>query len=206
MRTSSRRVVVVLFDEVELLDVAAVVSVLSSAGRQWNFRPFKIVTAATKTGLVPTRSQVKLEAAEALEGAAASELVVIPGGYGARKAADDGALVARVAAMAPAEFLAIGNGALVLAKAGLLADRDVAARGDTARLVAELEPTARVDETTPFCDSRGTVTAATSLAAVDAALLFVERALGKKQASQLAVALGASYTSAAADVALLEPK
>ena len=42
MRTSARNVTLVLFDEVEALDFAAVLQVLTQAGRHWNWRPFKI--------------------------------------------------------------------------------------------------------------------------------------------------------------------
>ena len=46
MRTKARRVIVVVFDEVELLDVAAPLEVLSTAGRRWNFRPYKVEVVA----------------------------------------------------------------------------------------------------------------------------------------------------------------
>jgi transcriptional regulator GlxA family with amidase domain len=207
MRTSSRGVTVVLFDEVELLDVAAVVSVLTTAGRQWNYRPFKITTAASKPGLVPTRSQTNIEASRLLGSVAQPEIVVVPGGYGARRALDDAALVEWLAKMGTLEHLvAVGNGALLLAKAGLLADRDVAARGDTKELLAALEPTARIDETSQFRESRGTITAATSLAGIDAALFLVEKILGKKQAAQVAFGLGAPYAPSSVDLDLLRSK
>ena len=44
MRTSARTVAVVLFDEVELLDVAGPLQVLTLAGRHWTFRTFSVHT------------------------------------------------------------------------------------------------------------------------------------------------------------------
>jgi transcriptional regulator GlxA family with amidase domain len=89
MRTKARRVVVVVFDEVELLDVAAPLEVLSTAGRRWNFRPYKVEVAAQQAGLVSTRNQMRIEAATRLADAAPAEIVIVPGGYGARRFAED---------------------------------------------------------------------------------------------------------------------
>src|SRR5688572_11207734 len=87
VRTSSRNLAVLLFDEVELWDVASVMHVTALAGRHWNWRPFRLTTAAVAPGLIETRSQVRLEAAFGLESCPAPEILFVPGGYGARLAA-----------------------------------------------------------------------------------------------------------------------
>ncbi|MET0411294.1 MAG: hypothetical protein ABW217_08350, partial [Polyangiaceae bacterium] len=111
MRTSSRDFVIVLFDEVELLDVAGVMQVASAAGRHWNWRPFRLLPAALQKGPIATRSQLRLEASVALADHPEPELLFVPGGYGARRAAADRELVAWVArAAARAELVcALGS-------------------------------------------------------------------------------------------------
>ena len=62
MRTSSRSLAVILFDEVALLDISAPLEVLTTAGRNWNFRPFKIFTVAAAAGRIKTPCQIELTA------------------------------------------------------------------------------------------------------------------------------------------------
>ncbi|HEY3254455.1 MAG TPA: hypothetical protein VGJ91_10915, partial [Polyangiaceae bacterium] len=62
MRTKPYATAIALFNEVELLDVAGPIGVLSSAGRQWNFQPFKIDLVARRAGPIATRSALSLEA------------------------------------------------------------------------------------------------------------------------------------------------
>ena len=51
-----RNIVLVAYAGVQSLDVTGPLSVLSAAGRQWNFQPFKIDLVANGVGQVTTRS------------------------------------------------------------------------------------------------------------------------------------------------------
>ena len=62
VRTSSRNFAVLLFDEVDLYDVACLMQVASVAGRHYNWRPFRLLSVARQAGLVETRSQLRVEA------------------------------------------------------------------------------------------------------------------------------------------------
>src|SRR3954470_8966154 len=112
MRTKPYATAIALFDEVELLDVAGPISVLSGAGRQWNFQPFKIDLVARHAGPVATRSALSLEATHSAESHAGCECLIIPGGYGARHAAEDTKFLAwlRRATRSAELVAAIGNG------------------------------------------------------------------------------------------------
>jgi len=196
MRTSARTVGVVLFDEVELIDIAGPVQVLSLAGRQWNFRPFKIRPVAKAAGLVTTRNQLRLEATHAFDAVARPELVLVPGGYGARRALDDDRLVTYLASAGEtAELvLGVGWGALLLAKAGLLAGASVAAPTESRELLSELEPTSVIDSQRRVLSSGKLITASSSAAGIDLGLSAVYRLLGAKQALALAEKLGHEWT------------
>src|SRR6187431_57341 len=94
MRTKPYATAIALFDEVELLDVAGPISVLSGAGRQWNFQPFKIDLVANRTGPIATRSALTLEATHIAATHPGCECLIVPGGYGARHAAKDAEFLA----------------------------------------------------------------------------------------------------------------
>ena len=197
MRTSSRPVAVVLFDEVELLDVCGAVHALSICGRQWNFRPFKIVTVATRPGSVETRNQVRIEAQLALDACLEPEVVFVPGGYGARRALNDEKLVEWLALVGSRaeHVLAVGAGALLLAKAGLVGDSEVALPHDLSPLLAELCTTARIDTVARVVSCGKLMTASSAVAGIDMALALIEKLLGAKQARTVANAIGVNSST-----------
>ncbi len=192
MRTSARTVAIVTFEEIELLDVAGPLQVLTLAGRHWNFRPFRVHTLARAKGLVQTRNQLRFEAAESFDRCPRPEVLVVPGGYGARRALDDLELIEwlRVSAAAAELVLGIGYGCLLLAKAGQLAGATIAATRETAELVAQLEPSVTADPSLAVVASGKLITAASSFSGIDATLRAVAKLLGVKLAQTVADTLG----------------
>jgi transcriptional regulator GlxA family with amidase domain len=200
-------VAVLLFDEVELLDVAGVLSVLGAAGRQWNYRPFKLVPVATRTGFVDTRSQLRIEARTALADCPSPELVVVPGGYGARRALGDPDIVQYLERVAPTvtQFFGVGNGVLLLGRAGIIADLDVAVPAEATASLAEVSPSARPDVSARFRESGKVISASTAAGAIDGALHLVSKILGKKQAETVAVSLGLAWAAGSTvDVSIVQ--
>lgn len=195
MRTSSRNFAVLLFDEVELLDVASMMQVASLAGRHYNWRPFRLLPVARAAGLVETRSQLRLEAKFSFDDCPVPELLFVPGGYGARRAAEDASVVDWCRKVAPGSVLtlAIGAGVAVLGAAGLLEGASVATTSETrAWLAGDLSNT-RLDEPGPIVAALGgkLLTAASSGQGVELALGMVEHQLGKKLAGVVRAQLGA---------------
>jgi putative intracellular protease/amidase len=80
MRTRPYRLAVVLFDEMDLLDVAGPLEVFSTAGRKWNWRAVKADLVATQPGLKATRAQLGVGPASPLSTCPEPELLLIPGG------------------------------------------------------------------------------------------------------------------------------
>jgi transcriptional regulator GlxA family with amidase domain len=207
VRTSSRPVAVVLFDEVELFDVAAVSGVLTTAGRQWNYRPFRVHPVAARAGMIDTRSQVRLEATTTLDGLTAPEIVVVPGGYGARRALSDAALVAwlRAAGRTATHFVGVGNGVLLLGAAGILPGVDVAVQHELKDALVEIAMECRPDTDSRFRQSGRVFTAAASGGAAEAALALVAALLGAKQGRTVADALGLPFSQPeAGQIAIVE--
>ncbi|HEX7453969.1 MAG TPA: DJ-1/PfpI family protein [Polyangiaceae bacterium] len=196
MRTKPYATAVVLFDEVELLDVTGPISVLSSAGRQWNFQPFKIDLVASGVGPVTTRSALTLHATHSWASHSGAECLLVPGGYGALRAAENEELLAWLRrTAAEAELIgAIGNGVWLLAKAGLLDQVQVAARVDLASEIAALCPSAEPNSQDPLCISGKVLSARASALSLDLSCEIVARCFGKKLASGLSAALGIDWS------------
>ena len=196
MRTKPYTTAIALFDEVELLDVTGPVSVLSSAGRQWNFQPFKIDLVASSIGPVTTRSALTLQATHDWSQHSGAECLLIPGGYGALRAADDERLLAwlrRTAAQA--ELVgAIGNGVWLLAKAGLLDQVQVAASVELSTEISALCPSAQPNSREALCSSGKFLSARASALSLDLSCEIVSRCFGKKLASGLSAALGIDWS------------
>jgi len=195
VRTRSWTLAVVLFDEIELLDVAGPLEVFSCAGRQWNWRPFKALTVAEQAGRITTRGQLAIFAEHAFDTCATADFLLVPGGYGARRALDNAnvlGFVKRIGESAE-RILAIGNGSLLLAKAGLSAGAELSVPKDAVEALAELDPTARAASEPPLRESGKLLSAAASGQAVTLALSLVSKTIGVKLAAQVAATLGLEF-------------
>lgn len=206
MRTSSRKVALLVFDEVDLLDVASVVETLARSGRHWNFRPFNVELVGVTPGRVKSRSGPTLEVERDLSECADPEIVIVPGGYGARRLLEDERVVAWLASAGSraACIAAVGSGVLLLARAGLLSGVNIAAQPETAALLSPVASDARVDLERPIVEHDSVITARASSDALDLALAIVKRTLGAKLADGTARALGLSAPSVI-EIGGLEP-
>jgi len=193
VRTSSRNLAVLLFDEVELLDVAAVMQVASLAGRHWNWRPFRLLPTAERAGLIETRSQIRLEATSALGSCPEPEILLVPGGYGARRAAQNPVITSWCAERWPQLqlALAIGSGALVLGAAGVLDGEDVAVASENREWMSRDLPQARCVETGSVVTSASgkLLSVGSGAQGIELGLALVERCLGARLARTLRTSL-----------------
>ena len=192
MRTRPYRLAIIAFDEMDLLDVAGPLEVFSTAGRKWDWRAIKAELVSSVPGVHATRAQLHVGPALAFDSCPEPELVLIPGGYGARLALEDDALRDYLGRVREGLTLtlAVGLGALVAARAGLLQDSEVAVSAPLANELLALDATIvpRTDARTlvaPRC-----ITAAQNGSAVDLGLEAVARLLGKSQATGTARELG----------------
>lgn len=192
MRTRPYRLAVVVFDEMDLLDVAGPLEVFSSAGRKWNWRAVKAELVGTTAGVRTTRAQLQVGPVASLQSCPEPELVLIPGGYGARLALEDQPLVDYLASLRDqlTLTLCVGLGSLLAARAGLLHEAEVAAAPALADELRALDPSIkpRPDARTLAADR--CITAAHNGSAIDLGLEVVARLLGKNQASGTACELG----------------
>jgi len=192
MRTRPYRLAIIVFDEMDLLDVAAPLEVFSTAGRKWNWRAIKAELLSTEANVLATRAQLEIGPAAPLDSCKDPELVLIPGGYGARVALENRPLVDYLKAVREGLTLTltIGLGALLAARAGLLKAAEVAATSGLSDELRALDSSITVNTlartvATPHC-----ITAAQNGSAIDLGLEVVARLLGKSQANGTARELG----------------
>ncbi|WP_432542597.1 DJ-1/PfpI family protein [Kineococcus sp. SYSU DK002] len=183
-----RRVGIVLFDDVEVLDACGPFEVLSVAdrvaARAGRPAPFEVVLLATgdRPGVpgVRARGGLRLGADHRLADAPACDVVLVPGGV-VDAAARDGELLTWLAgARAHAELVAsVCTGAFVLAAAGLLDGRPVTTHWEDVADLRARWPHLRVVEGVRFVDHGDVATSAGISAALDLALHLVERLAGR---------------------------
>lgn len=206
MRTRPYRLAVVVFDEMDLLDIAGPLEVLSTAGRKWNWRAVKAELVASTPRHVSTRSQLQIGPTSSFEACPEPELVLVPGGYGARLALQDAALLDYLARVGSGLTLtlAIGLGCLVAARAGLLGGAEVATTPALADELVALDAsiTPRV-QPGPLLATRA-LTAAHNGSAVELGLEVVAKLLGKSQAAGTARELGYTWGTETLTVEILK--
>lgn len=207
MRTRPYRLAVIGFDEMDLLDVAAPLEVFSSAGRKWNWRAIKAELIGSQAGALTTRAQLAIGPAGSLESCPRPELLLIPGGYGARRALTDARLLEYLKGVARGVelTLSVGLGSLVAAQAGLLAGASVATTPALAPELAALDPSLVPELSARTTSSARAITAAQNGSALELGLEAVARLLGRSQALGTARELGYPWGTETLTVEIVGP-
>lgn len=186
--TRTRRVAVLLFDEVEVLDFAGPFEVFSVAGRRHGLVPFDVYTVAERAGPVTARNGLSVNPRHTLADCPAPDVLVVPGGYGTRREMHNAPLVAWVGRTARASEVALSvcTGALILGRAGLLDGLEATTHFGALDLLRETAPAARVRDDLRVVDNGAVVLSAGVSAGIDAALHLVARFLGEAHARETA--------------------
>ncbi len=176
-----RDVLVVLFDEVQSLDVTGPVEVFAHAPGA-----YKVRTASLGGGTVRTTSGLRITPDEDLARTRPHDLLLVPGGAGAR--GNNPELVAwlRGNAGRAARLASVCTGAFLLAEAGLLTGRWVTTHWEFCATLAARYPDINVDPEPIFVRDENVVTSAGVTAGIDLALALVEEDLGRDAALHIA--------------------
>ena len=189
------RVGILIFDEVEVLDFAGPYEVFSrtrlvpgvESRRSSDSAPFEVFTVAARAA--PIRATGGLRVVPDFDFAAAPpiDLLVVPGGFGTRALLHDEVTLAwiRQTAGAARQVTSVCTGALLLARTGLLAGRRATTHWGALTLLAEVDPTIRVQPDERVV-SDGIVTSAGVSAGIDMALAVVESLCGRAVADETA--------------------
>jgi transcriptional regulator GlxA family with amidase domain len=194
----SRRVLIVLFDRVQSLDVtgplevfaganSAVSGVISGAADgAWERAAYEIRTAGVGGGPVRTGSGLKIAPDLDLRDVPAPHTLIVPGGPGTRE--PDPELVGWLRGPgADAErIVSVCTGAFLLAEAGLLAGRQATTHWANCARLAERYPDVTVRPEPIFVRDGNVATSAGVTAGIDLALTLVEDDHGREVALSVA--------------------
>jgi transcriptional regulator GlxA family with amidase domain len=191
VQTRSRDVVCFLTEDFDLWELAGALSVFTHVGRKWNWRAFRVHLVADAPGSVRCNLQAALGPVSPLGSQTRADVVLLPGGYGCRRAAQQPALLEAIAALTrTAEaVLACSTGTLLLAESGLLRGARVACSAELGGELLRLE-SSLVRSELPVEVHGKLTTAAQGVGAPEAALRVVAQLLGQGLSGQAAAALG----------------
>src|ERR1700677_302027 len=176
-----RDVLIVLFDRVQSLDAVGPLEVFSGAG-------FRIRTASLGGATVRTTSGLRIVPDAELREAAVSDLLLVPGGEGAREQNPELVDWLRRNAGQARQLASVCTGAFLLAEAGLLTGRRVTTHWRYCATLARRYPDMTVDPEPIFVRDGNVIPSAGVTAGIDLALALVEEDLGRDEA--LAIARG----------------
>jgi transcriptional regulator GlxA family with amidase domain len=187
----ARRVVLVVFPDLQLLDLAGPLEVFAMADR---FSDSEVSEYATEVvspdgGVIPASNGLEIGANRAI-GACRGPIdtLVVVGGRGVAQAIVDDRLVAwiRSAAQRCRRVTSVCSGAFLLARAGLLDGRSATTHWATCARLARLFPEVTVDPDPIFIRDGNVWTSAGVTAGMDLALALVEDDLGPDRAREIA--------------------
>jgi transcriptional regulator GlxA family with amidase domain len=186
-----RRIAIVAFPDVQLLDVTGPYEVFAQAGRF--LRPGSVAYAVEilTTGARPITSSsgVRLLPDRSIRDVRGElDTVLVAGGPGVRSAMNDRPLLAwlRRVARRARRLGSVCSGTFVLAEAGLLDGRRVTTHWGSCELLARRYPRITVEPDPIFVRDRAIYTSAGVTAGMDLSLALVEEDLGRRAALEVA--------------------
>jgi putative intracellular protease/amidase len=186
----TRRVAVVIYDGVELLDFAGpgeVFEVAAGYGESAGRRAFEVYTVGRSREPITSQRFVEVVPQYGIEEAPLPDVLVIPGGSSGRVSGDPEFLAWVKRAAEGAEItLTVCTGAFVLGEAGLLDGREVTTWYNAVDRLQQRFPAVRVQHGRRFIDSGDVVTTAGVSAGIDGSLHVVARLLGRRVADATA--------------------
>ncbi|MFL5831035.1 MAG: GlxA family transcriptional regulator [Solirubrobacteraceae bacterium] len=189
----ARRIVVVIFPEVQALDVTGPTEAFSLAERRARPAPtYTIELVAPDAGPIRTSSGLQLIADGALDSTRGQiDTLIVAGGLGVQAAARDERLVSwlRLAARRSRRVCSVCTGAFLLARAGLLDGRRATTHWASCEALARNYPSVSVEPDPIFVRDGNVYTSAGVTAGIDLALALVEEDLGRQAALDVARSL-----------------
>ena len=173
-----RKIAILVFDNVELLDIAGPHDVFATAAAlvETAPSPYEVATAAPRAGMIKTSSALLFQPSCDLETMGAVDTLLIAGGGGIHDLCDDPAIIAWLRRTAPRvrRLGSICTGAFLLAAAGLLDGRRAVTHWNWCDRLSARHPGASVERDPIFINDNGLWTSAGVTAGIDMALAMIE--------------------------------
>jgi transcriptional regulator GlxA family with amidase domain len=183
-----RRVCIVIFDEVEVLDFCGPFEVFSVTGGRQELTPFEVCTVAEGDGPIQARGGLSVNPTYSFKSCPRPDILLIPGGMGTRREMNNQSMIEwlRLHAENAELILSVCSGALVLAKAGLLNGLKATTHHGAMDELRSIHPGILAEDQRRFIDNGRVIVSAGISAGIDMSLHVVARLLGKEQALETA--------------------
>lgn len=186
---------ILVFENVEVLDFAGPYEVFSrtrlepgvASRRDDDSAPFQVFLVAPTPEVVRATGGLRVVPDYSFDDAPPVDLLVVPGGFGTRALLENARVldwIRRTAARAK-HVTSVCTGALLLAKAGLLAGRAATTHHGALDLLGEIDPHVRVDREARVVRD-GVISSAGVAAGIDMAFDVVEMLHGREVADETA--------------------
>ncbi len=183
-----RNTAILLFDDVEVLDFAGPFEIFSITNELNEYTILDIYTVAQNNSPIIAKNGLSVNPDYELSEAPEPDLLIIPGGYGARKLLQETDVINWIMDNAgPAEkIMSVCTGALLLAKAGLLDGLRATTHYQVFDTLAELAPNTEILRNERFIDNGKILTSAGVSAGIDMSLYVIGLLYGKDEARKTA--------------------
>jgi transcriptional regulator GlxA family with amidase domain len=183
-----RRIGILVFDDVEVLDFAGPFEVFAVTAELAGQQHFRTVLVGKEDRVFTAVNGLKVMPNETFADGHAYDLLVVPGGFGTRALVHDAEVMAWVSAQsASAEIvMSVCSGALVLATCGLLEGRRATTHHEVLHELAAIAPHTTVVRDQRYVDEGAVITCGGISAGIDGSLHVVRRLLGEAAAERTA--------------------
>jgi len=181
-----KTVAILMFDDVEVLDFAGPFEVFGVCGGAHPH--YRVITVAAQAGPVVARNRLSVNPACDFASMPHADILVVPGGYGTRHEKTNPAMLDFIGDKAAAAGLVISvcSGALLLAKAGLLAGLHATTHQCALAELAQDEPDCTVLPQARVVDNGKFILSAGISMGIEASLYAVAREHGEAVAAATA--------------------
>lgn len=182
------KVGILIFDQVEVLDVAGPFEVFSitclNEERRWEEpSPFRVILVSEKLGQVLAIGGLRLTLDVTFDSCPDLDLLMVPGGWGTRKEVKNNTLLKWIAARAASKTkltASVCTGSSLLGKAGLLDGREATTNWRVFDFLREAAPKAKIRKDLLFTMGEPIFTSAGVSAGIDLALRIVSHFFGEE--------------------------
>lgn len=195
-----KRVGIVLFGDVEVLDFCGPFEVFSAVrldeeSRHAALSPFEVLLVAERTDLVVTAGGMKVIPSHSFESCPKLDILVVPGGWGTRREFKNPAMLnwLRIRASEVETLTSVCTGSMLLGFAGLLDGRSATTHWRSLDWMRESFPAVTVVYNKRVVEDGTVITSAGISAGIDMALKVVERFYGEDIARATARHMEYSY-------------
>lgn len=191
-----KKIAILLFDDVEVLDFAGPFEVFSITGKRKIGEPYDVFTVAEHPRII-ARNKLVVTPTHTFSSCPTPDIFLVPGGggydaggkpFGSRKEMDNPVMLNWVRHQAGKSelVLSVCTGALVLAKAGLLENLEATTHFLAVDTLREIAPTTKLSPEKRYVDNGKIILSAGVSAGIDMSFYVVEKLQGREVALESA--------------------